>query len=970
MRKNSAIFPTRPDITPTIYAYEEPSAYPGLLKIGYTERTPEIRITEQHVQQPDGQKSWNIVFQASAMRPDGSVFMDHDLHKWLRKHGYVNEGGEWFRCSVDNVCAAWQAVYHRTENNEQRTENFTMRPEQRQAVERAKAYFESFDYSNGVQRPKFLWNCKMRFGKTFAAYELAKSMGLRRILILTFKPAVETAWHDDLLNHIDFEGWQFISRGGLTYESADKNKPIVCFGSFQDYLGYDKKTGQIKPRNRWVHEEIWDLVIFDEYHFGAWRDKARNLFNNKDQEETEYNEDPEEIAKNSEDNYDETWLPITANRYLYLSGTPFRALNNGEFIEDQVYSWTYADEQAAKARWHGDNNPYESLPRMVMMVYQIPKEIEEVAKQGEFNEFKLNKFFATTGKDSEAQFINKDYVQKWLDLIRGQYLPSSIDDLKLGHGRPKMPFSDSTLMGNLQHTLWFLPDVAACYAMKNLLSERQNTFYHDYKVIVCAGDKVGTGAKAKIPVVRAMSPNPLKSKTITVSCGKLTTGVTIKPWGGIFMLRDLKTPETYFQAAFRVQSPWTVKDDNGRNIIVKQECYVFDFALNRALRQISDYSRSLDVKETNPEKKVAEFMSFLPVIAYQDGIMRQINASEVLNITMFGTTATLLAKRWESALLVNVDNSTLTRLMNNKDAMYALSQIEGFRNINNDLQTIINKSESVKEKKKSDHELTPTEKREITEEEKEYKSKRKEIREKLLKFATRIPIFMYLTDFRENSLKDVIQKLEPKLFKKVTGLETKDFDLLLSLGLFNEARMNDAVYSFRRYEESSLDYSGINKHANENIGGFVGNLSREEYEEMYNLQQKSIATPVSSSSYITAEDKLLSSGGSGSERIHSTIISHIQRLDDNIQTSERHRNNSNNNWVQQKYEVNKQEQDANTANDDRPIDVKIGDTVYHKAFGEGEVIDINDGLIEVSFNGVSHKKFHYPAAFKQGFLSV
>ena len=442
------------------------------------------------------------------------------------------------------------------------------------------------------------------------------------------------------------------------------------------------------------------------------------------------------------------------------------------------------------------------------------------------------------------------------------------------------------------------------------------------------------GAAAKEPVDKAMNPSPLESKSITLTCGKLTTGVTVKPWGGIFMLRNLKTPETYFQSAFRVQSPWTVKNDNGHNIIMKQECYVFDFAINRALRQISDYSRSLDIKETNPEKKVAEFMSFLPVIAYKDGVMAPINASEVLDMAMSGTTATLLAKRWESALLVNVDNTVLNRLINNEEAMRALSHIEGFRNLNNDIQTIIAKSESVKEKKKSDRELTSTEKHELTEEEKEYKSKRKEIQEKLLKFAARIPIFMYLTDFRENSLKDVIQKLEPKLFKKVTGLETKDFDLLLSLGLFNEARMNDAVYGFRRYEESSLDYSGINKHAGENVGGFAGSLSREEYEQMYNLQQSSIREPLSSNVFM---------GALNDTNLWAQKLSHARQINT--------------------------QQPPSTNNNAEDINVTIGDTVHHRAFGAGSVVSINDGLIEIRFTA-GIKKFHYPAAFKQGFLST
>ena len=217
---------------------------------------------------------------------------------------------------------------------------------------------------------------------------------------------------------------------------------------------------------------------------------------------------------------------------------------------------------------------------------------------------------------------------------------------------------------------------------------------------VCAGTEAGIGVRAVEPVRRSMG-DPLATKTITLSCGKLTTGVTIKPWTGIFMLRNLSSPEIYFQAAFRVQSPWEVTGDNGKKEIVKKECYVFDFALDRALKQISDYSCRLNVGESNPEKKVSEFINFLPVLAYDGSAMRQVNAAEILDIAMAGTSATLLAKRWESALLVNVDNETLARLLANQDAMDALMRIEGFRSLNDDIQTIINKSEAVKKAKKS-----------------------------------------------------------------------------------------------------------------------------------------------------------------------------------------------------------------------------------------------------------------------------
>ena len=444
-------------------------------------------------------------------------------------------------------------------------------------------------------------------------------------------------------------------------------------------------------------------------------------------------------------------------------------------------------------------------------------------------------FFSASGEGRSARFTYKDEVQKWLDLIRGAFSETTIDNLKLGAKKPPLPFSDSRLLNILSHTLWFLPSVASCYAMRNLLEEKQNRFYRDYKVIVAAGGEAGIGMEALKPVLDAMD-DPLGSKTITLSCGKLTTGVTVKPWTGILMLRNCSSPETYFQAAFRVQSPWTIKNPDGHSPneekILKEECYVFDFAPDRALRQIADYSCRLDVSESNPELKVKEFIGFLPVLAYDGSSMKQIDAAGILDMAMSGTTATLLARRWESALLVNVDNDTLRRLIANPDAMQALMKVEGFRSLNQDIETIINKSESVKKTKKqaNDGNLSASEKKRLSEEEKEYKSLRKQIQEKLIKFATRIPVFMYLTDYREHALRDVITQLEPGLFKKVTGLDIKDFELLVSLGVFNSSLMNDAIYKFKRYEDSSLIYTGIDRHYGEDVGLYDTVLSREDYQ--------------------------------------------------------------------------------------------------------------------------------------------
>ncbi|MDA0284369.1 MAG: GIY-YIG nuclease family protein [Planctomycetota bacterium] len=823
-------FPPRPAAIPTIYAFA--STHPdhaGLLKVGYTERVAAARIAAQF---PSGVNPYRIELIEPAMRSDGSGFTDHDVHRHLRARGIKNTSNEWFKCTVAQVRAAVLAVRERTANVEDRTLSFGLRPEQREAVEMTADYFRNAKTEQPGHTPHFLWNAKMRFGKTFAAYQLAKTMGWKKVLVLTFKPVVVHAWSEDLNRHIDFEGWQFVApKGDLAWSDVDDDRPIVCFGSFQDYLGRTK-SGAIKPKNEWVHDTEWDCVMLDEYHYGAWRENAKGLFGADEADEGDVASEvtADEVA------FDESILPITTGAYLYLSGTPFRALASGEFIEEQIYNWTYSDEQRAKRDWKGPGpNPYAALPRLVLMTYTLPDDIRQVAEDGEFNEFDLNEFFLADGEGEDAKFEHEDEVQKWLDLIRGAYRGTTVDDLKLGKEKPPLPFSSGKLLGILSHSFWFLPKVASCYAMAKLLKAKPNTFYHDYNVVIAAGSRAGIGAEALPPVLEAMD-EPLSSKSITLSCGKLTTGVTVRPWAGMLMLRKCSSPETYFQSAFRVQSPWTVADESGAEIVVKPECYVFDFAPNRALRQIADYGSRLATDDTTAEQRVAELVGFLPVLQYDGSSMRQLNAEAILDIATAGTSATLLAKRWESVLLVNVDDSTLTRLMNDPAAMAALEAIEGFRNLNADLETIINRSEQIKDAKRKageGEEPSAKEKKELTEAEKERKSLRKQVQEKLIKFAARVPVFMYLTDFREQRLKDVITKLEPKLFKKVTGLTTADFERLVSLGVFNSALMNDAVWKFRRYEDSSLRYMGVTRHKRTEVGLFDTALTEEDFKATF-----------------------------------------------------------------------------------------------------------------------------------------
>lgn len=954
----SDILHNRPVVVPTIYGYTLPTVadHNGYIKIGYTDREDtEARIKEQlHT----AAIPFKVLFKESAMRSDGTCFTDKDIHRLLRHKGFrqLNEcedRNEWFCCSEKDALETIEEVRTGIRFEGQRTWNFSMRKEQQTAVHMAKDYFEKSKLEDPNHPPKFLWNAKMRFGKTFATYQLAKSMGFKRILILTFKPAVESAWQEDLSHHIDFAGWQFVSNKEAKFNAkeldeqfneCDSTKPIVVFGSFQDLLGTNS-AGGIKAKNEFIHTTNWDLVVFDEYHFGAWRENAKNLFEKFDEENNDF--DIEKYQNEEAGNaINESFLPISAYHYLYLSGTPFRALNSGEFLEDQVFNWTYSDEQSAKENWvsKSEDNPYAALPKMIMLTYKVPDSITNVATNEGYDEFDINEFFRAECEEKDnpesARFVYEDYVQNWLKMIQGNYMP--VDGLKLGAERPPMPFSDTTLLNVLSHTLWFLPNVASCYAMYNLLRQRQNNFFDDYKIIVCAGTKAGIGIDALAPVLHAMG-DPLKTKTITLSCGKLTTGVTVRPWAGVFMLRNLKSPETYFQTAFRVQSPWEVKDKHGDRVIVKKECYVFDFALERALRQISDYSCRLKVDDTSPEQKVSEFINFLPVLAFDGSSMNRIDAQDILDITYAGTSATLLAKRWQTALLVHVDNDTLKKLQSNQDALDALMNIEGFRSLNSEIQTIINRSEKVKKlKKEKGDNLTKQEKKELSEDEKKAKSLRKQVQENLLKLAARIPAFMYLTDYREQTIKDVITQIEPELFKKVTGLSVKDFDVLCSIGLFDPEKMNQGIFGFRKYENSSLNYTGIDKHEGEAVGGWDTVLRREEYEELYSKQQATISD------------------------LSDTIASPTE-----TKTVTKTSANAKANTTVRKTVESKKQEKPQIDWEHILADVGTGTTVTHKLFGGGTIskMDKAKKYIHVKFKN-GEKQFIFPDSFISGFLSV
>jgi hypothetical protein len=831
---------------PKIYVYQldqfKESAWTGgrpgkgLIKVGYTDREVTVRIKEQlHGVKMPVDTPYDLLLTEPAITQDGLAFLDHDVHKALVAAGVHRREGEWFECEPHEVKAIIDRIQEGGSTavgdvNLRPKVSFGMRPEQIDAVEKTAAYFNK--NANPKHPPHFLWNAKMRFGKTFTSYQLAKKMGWTRVLVLTYKPAVETAWREDLLSHKDFAGWGFKGKEDAAPDLSQA-RPIVWFASFQDVLGTDE-NGNPKAKNEGLYTTKWDAVIIDEYHFGAWRDAARSLYlgdkeSDSDGDSTEKAVlDTPDLDEDFATNLEES-LQLEVGNFLYLSGTPFRALTQGEFLEDQVFNWTYSDEQREKSTWNKpEPNPYLALPRMFLLAYEMPDALKEVALNN-FSEFSLTEFFKTE-KDSDgvATFIHQSDVQKWLDLLRGQDITGLWANVSNTH-RPPLPFEDPNLLRALQHTIWYLPNVDACFAMRDLLQATHNTFFHDYSLIVAAGSKAGMGEKALPPVKNAIGPIPQQSKSITLSCGKLMTGVTVPPWAGILMLRELKSPESYFQAAFRVQSPWTNRFINTEvggteEVVIKDQCYVLDFSPNRALRQIVDYAtrlRSETGSERDDEAAIDEFMEFLPVLSFDGYSMSQLQASDVINYLTKGVSSSMLARRWNSPELLTLDLKAMEALLSNPELLESLEQIEMFRNITNDLTTMISTNKELRQKKLTKEKLTKDE----TDRKDDAAKRRETLKKKLQRLITRIPAFMYLTDDREKTIKDIIQQLEPALFEKVTGLTLSDFGQLVDAKVFNDAKMNDAVWKFRSFEEPSLGYGEVREEI-ETLGGWT--LRRNE----------------------------------------------------------------------------------------------------------------------------------------------
>lgn len=796
----------------------------GLIKVGHTTQAKaRIRIKQQLGTAYPDLEGVEILHEEAAVREDGSEFTDHEVHDALVAAGVRRPGGEWFEATLDDVRAAINEVKLGHAFDANRTQTFRMRPEQERAVEQSTEYFRK--HATDERRPKFLWNAKMRFGKTFATYHLAKRMGWSRVLVLTYKPAVQTAWRDDLLSHVDFSGWHFVDRETPTEKAEELLRgasPVVRFASFQDLTGRSS-DGYVKAHNESIYATPWDCIVLDEYHFGAWRASARELYDPVDADLAD--EDPA---------WDVEEEGLEASCYLYLSGTPFRAVTNGEFTEDAIFNWTYVDEQAAKETWQESDgsNPYLMLPQMKMYTYKLGSDAVAYAEDGEFSGFSLSEYFqaervAPDGKGTEREafkFEDETRVSEFLKMLRGK-LSEQMKMQVVASQKAPFPYESPDFSKAIRHSVWYLPDVASCNAMAAML--RDDGFFSDFEIVVAAGDKAGQGAEAKPPVEAAIAKATKegRSGSITLSCGKLMTGVTIPEWGAILMLRSLQAPESYFQAAFRVQSPWAFLDAEGVLEVIKPTCYVFEFDPNRALSLLAGYGARLagESGET-PREAIGKLLNYLPIFGFAGGSMVKLDATEVLDWATAGVGATALANQWNSPLLVEVNEQTLESVLEHPELLETLSQIEHFRVLVDNAEKVITSTKLLRKAKREQGGELDSEQARLQE---ETNRQRQEIREKLQKFLTRIPVFMYATDFREEALKHVIESLDPVLFERVTGLTIEDFKLLSDLGLFNARNMDDAIFQFRQFERASLRYAEEEEETTDGQLGRVGLWERK-----------------------------------------------------------------------------------------------------------------------------------------------
>lgn len=624
-------------VYPQIYSFILPELKPneGSQKIGYTEQENVHDRILQQVKTAAFRLNYELLWSAPSFFKDSKEsFIDKLFHKFLEKKGIERKwelGQEWFYFNGEPLKSKDLFDLFRKEKfsalqNDKGKLDYTLRFEQDEAVKKAIEYFEK------TEKGEFLWNAKPRFGKTLASYDLAKRLSANKVLIVTNRPAIANSWFDDFEMFVD--GYNFISetsslknRATLTREqhvAIRPIKPLITFLSLQDLKG-SKYFGGNYDKLRWVADLEWDLLIIDEAHEGV--DTGRT---------------------------DAAFDVIKRKHTLHLSGTPFKALANEKFPKEAIYNWTYLDEQKIKQieLEEGETGEHTDLPDLKLFTYRISQMITDEVNEGiEIDNetrdyaFDLNEFFRAKDK----KFVHEDDVKEFLKNLSTN---------------KKYPFSTPELREELKHTFWYVGNrVDSVKALEKLLKE--DPIFKDYKVIVAAGDGRSfeeeendfKGNESSFQKVKtAIAEN---DKTITLSCGQLTTGVTVKEWTAVLMLTDIKTPSLYMQAAFRAQNPF--KEFRNGELYFKKSAYLFDFAPTRVLEIYDQFANGLNPKavkgeitEKDREENIKELLNFFPVISEDvNGEMIELDANKVLTFPNALAATEIVQARFMTNLLFN-----------------------------------------------------------------------------------------------------------------------------------------------------------------------------------------------------------------------------------------------------------------------------------------------------------------------------
>ncbi|MBP3855101.1 MAG: DEAD/DEAH box helicase family protein [Ruminiclostridium sp.] len=617
MQANIPKINTFDKVVPMIYAYNTPGVtyHDGWTKIGYTEKqSVEDRIRQQtHT----AGIQWELAWQDNAMYKDGSgeYFTDHDFHSYLEIKQQIEREPktEWFKINGMDSLKLFQTFARGAAESKSAGSEYILRDEQSRAVKMTSEYFAG----GGTE---FLWNAKPRFGKTLAAYDLVRTMGLQKVLIVTNRPSIANSWADDFMKFIGWRGeLAFVSEtdalkdhaGVMTrkeyldermFGSKDKKKGMIAFESLQGLKGSVYFGGEFK-KLQWIKDNEFDLLIVDESQEGVDTFRTSRAFKN-----------------------------IKRKHTLYLSGTPFKALASEQFREEQIFNWSYADEQAAKENWSGeDYNPYERMPRLNMFTYRLSDMIYDKIKRGvdisddgETSDyaFDLNEFFIT---NESGKFVHEDDVRKFLH---------SLTTFE------KYPFSTPELRRELSHTMWILNRVASAKALAKLLKDDEfRDIFGEYEIVLAAGDgKLDDDAAVDSALARVRKAIAEHDKTITLTVGQLTVGITVPEWSGVLMLCNMQSPSSYMQAAFRPQNPCTFTQGGQR--WRKENAYVFDFDPARTLIIFDEFANNLSPNTASGrgtseqrEENIKRLLNFFPVLGEDDeGRMVQLDEKAVLSI--------------------------------------------------------------------------------------------------------------------------------------------------------------------------------------------------------------------------------------------------------------------------------------------------------------------------------------------------